>query len=119
LIKEIVAQYGENFNENDLEVTKSFLIKSNARAFETLAAKLDMLYNISTYNYPDDYAKQQENKVKNISLEDIKTLSSNYLNTDKMIYLIVGDAETQLQKLEQIGFGKPILLNETTETAKN
>jgi zinc protease len=119
LIKEIVAQYGKNFNENDLEVTKSFLIKSNARAFETLAAKLDMLYNISTYNYPDDYAKQQENKVKNISLEDIKTLSSNYLNTDKMIYLIVGDAETQLQKLEQIGFGKPILLNETTETAKN
>jgi zinc protease len=27
-----------------------------------------------------------------------------YLNANKMIYLIVGDAETQL-KLEQIGFG--------------
>ncbi len=119
LIKKIVAQYGKNFNENDLEVTKSFLVKSNARAFETLAAKLDMLYNISTYNYADDYAKQQENKVKNISLEDIRTLSDKYLNTDKMIYLIVGDAETQLQKLEQIGFGKPILLNEIKETAKN
>jgi zinc protease len=28
-----------------------------------------------------------------------------------MIYLVVGDAETQLNKLEQIGFGEPILLN--------
>jgi zinc protease len=28
-----------------------------------------------------------------------------YLNANKMIYLIVGDAETQLKKLEQIGFG--------------
>ena len=28
-----------------------------------------------------------------------------------MIYLIVGDAETQLKKLECIGFGTPVLLN--------
>jgi zinc protease len=26
-----------------------------------------------------------------------------------VIYLIVGDAETQLKKLEQVGFGTPIL----------
>lgn len=111
LIKEIVAQYGKNFNENDLEVTKGYLIKSNARAFETLSAKLEMLYDISNYNYADDYAKQQESIVKNSTIEAIKKLSKKYLNTDKMIYLVVGDAETQLQKLEQIGFGEPILLN--------
>ena len=111
LIKEIVAQYGKNFNENDLEVTKGYLIKSNARAFETLSAKLEMLYDISNYNYADNYAKQQESIVKNSTIEAIKKLSEKYLNTDKMIYLVVGDAETQLQKLEQIGFGEPILLN--------
>lgn len=111
LIKEIVAQYGKNFNENDLEVTKGYLIKSNARAFETLSAKLEMLYDISNYNYPDDYAKKQESIVKNSTIEELKKLSEQYLNTDKMIYLVVGDAETQLKKLEQIGFGEPILLN--------
>ena len=106
-----MEQYGKNFNENDLEVTKGYLIKSNARAFETLSAKLEMLYAISNYNYADDYAKQQENIVKNITIEAIKKLSDKYLNADKMIYLVVGDAETQLKKLEQIGFGEPILLN--------
>ena len=111
LIKEILSQYGKNFNENDLEVTKGYLIKSNARAFETLSAKLEMLYDISNYNYADDYAKQQENIVKNSTIDAIKKLSEKYLDADKMIYLVVGDAETQLKKLEQIGFGEPILLN--------
>ncbi|MFV8323080.1 M16 family metallopeptidase [Flavobacterium sp. LS2R12] len=111
LIKEILSQYGKNFNENDLEVTKGYLIKSNARAFETLSAKLEMLYDISNYNYANDYAKQQENIVKNSTIDAIKKLSEKYLNADKMIYLVVGDAETQLKKLEQIGFGEPILLN--------
>ena len=113
LIKEIVAHYGKNFNENDLEVTKGYLIKSNARAFETLSAKLEMLYDIGNYNYADDYAKQQETIVKKITLDELKKLSEKYLNANKMIYLVVGDAETQLKKLEQIGFGAPILLNKT------
>ena len=113
LIKEILENYGKNFNENDLEVTKGYLIKSNARAFETLSAKLGMLNEISNYNYADSYAKQREDIVKNSTTAEIKRLSEKYLNPDKMIYLIVGDAETQLKKLEQIGFGKPILLNES------
>ncbi|WP_225899147.1 M16 family metallopeptidase [Flavobacterium erciyesense] len=114
LIKDIVSNYGKNFNENDLEVTKGYLIKSNARAFETLSSKLEMLYDISNYNYADDYAKQQENIVKNISMDELKQFSDLYLNANKMIYLIVGDAATQLNKLEQIGFGKPVLLNPKT-----
>ena len=111
LIREILANYGKNFDENDLEVTKGYLIKSNARDFETLSDKLGMLNEISNYNYSDSYAKQREDIVKNSTITEIKRLSEKYLNPDKMIYLIVGDAKTQLTKLEQIGFGKPILLN--------
>jgi zinc protease len=71
-----------------------------------------MLDEISTYGYPDDYIIQQGLITKNTTVEDIKKLSDTYLNTNKMIFLIVGDAATQLKKLEGIGFGKPILLNE-------
>jgi zinc protease len=39
----------------------------------------------------------------------IKQLANDYLNPNKMIYLVVGDAETQLKKLEQLGFA--LLLN--------
>ncbi|RTY74146.1 hypothetical protein [Flavobacterium sp. LS1R10] len=46
-----------------------------------------------------------------ITIGSIKKLSEKYLNADKMIYLVVGDAETQLKKLKKIGYGTPILLN--------
>lgn len=112
LIKEILENYGENFNENDLEVTKGYMLKSGARAFETLNSKLSMLSNISNYNYPLDYAKQRETIVKALTVEDVKALAEKYIRPDKMIYLIVGDAATQLDKLDKLGMGKPILLNE-------
>lgn len=112
LIKEILENYGKNFSENDLDITKGYMIKSNARAFETLGSKLNMLTNISNYGYADDYAKQHETIVKDLTLEDVKALAKKYIHPDQMIYLIVGDAATQLDKLEQLGFGKPILLKE-------
>ncbi|BAO76763.1 M16 family metallopeptidase [Winogradskyella sp. PG-2] len=111
LVKQILEDYGTNYSETDLDVTKGYTIKSNARAFETLGAKLDMLTNISNYGFPDDYAKQRESIVNELTVEDVKALIDNYIKPNQMIYLIVGDAKTQLGKLEDLGFGKPVLLN--------
>lgn len=111
LVKQILEDYGKNYSESDLEVTKGYTIKSSSRAFETLGAKLDMLTNISNYGFADDYAKQREAIVNNLSVEDVKALIENYIKPNQMIYLIVGDAKTQLEKLEGLGFGKAILLN--------
>jgi len=87
------------------------MIKSNARAFETLNSKLGMLRNISNYGFPDDYAKQREAIVKATTVADIKELAAKYLRPEQMFYVVVGDAATQMDKLEGLGFGKPILLN--------
>ena len=110
LIKEILSDYGKNYTENDLDTTKSFLIKSNARAFETSNAKLSMLDNISKYGWKYDYVKQREQVVKAMTVDRIKELSQKYFNSDRMIWLIVGDAKTQLPRLKELGFGEPILL---------
>ncbi|WP_210465448.1 M16 family metallopeptidase [Rufibacter roseolus] len=111
LIKQILQNYGPGYSPQDLEVTKGFLVKSNARAFETMAAKLGLLNSISAYGLPHDYAKQREAQVQGMTLDRIKTLAQQYVNPNKMYYLVVGDAATQLKKLEQLGFGKPVLLN--------
>ncbi|QKX05687.1 insulinase family protein [Aquimarina sp. TRL1] len=113
LIREIMNSYGNKYSTEDLNITKSFLTKSNARAFETLTDKLEMLTNISLYNFPYDYVKKREQIVQNITVEDIKLLANTYLNGDKMLYLIVGDAKTQLKPLEKLGLGTPVLLNRT------
>jgi len=110
LIKSILLDYGKNYSDKDLETTKSFLIKSNARAFETAGAKLNMLENISKYGWKYDYVKGREQIVKDMTVQQIKDLSQKYLDTGKMIWLVVGDAKTQLPRLKELGFGEPILI---------
>jgi zinc protease len=111
LIKSILSEYPATFSEQDLQTTKSFLLKSNARRFETLGAKLSMLKNISDYRWTADYVSKREAIVKEITLDEISVLAGEYVNPNKMLYLVVGDAQTQLRRLEALGFGAPILLN--------
>ena len=111
LIKDILQQYGKNFSEKDLETTKSFLIKSNARAFETVQSKMGMLENISKYGWKPGYVKEREAIVQNMTVGQIRNLSQQFLDPNKMIWLIVGDAATQLPRLSALNFGEPILIN--------
>ncbi len=111
LIKKILDDYPKMFGKKDLDTTQGFLIKSNARAFETANAKLGLLNNISKYGWDYDYVKQRESIVKATTVADVRNLSTKYLNTNKMIWLVVGDAKTQKDRLKGLGFGDPVLLN--------
>ena len=112
LIKSILQDYPKTFTGKQIwRRRKSFLIKSNARAFETAGAKLNMLDNIGKYGWKYDYVKDREQIVKGMTVQQITDLSQKYLNTDKMIWLVVGDAKTQLPRLKELGFGDPILIN--------
>lgn len=111
LIKQLIDNFGKNYTEQDLATTKSFLIKSNARTFETAGAKIDLLDNVSKYGWPIDYVKRREKIVESMSVDRIRGLADKYLRSDKMIWLVVGDAKTQLPLMKQLGFGEPVLLN--------
>ena len=110
LIKNILTNYPKTFSKNDLETTKSFLIKSNARAFETSNAKLSILSNISNYNLDLNYIEKREKIVENMTVERVEELANKYVDPNKMIWLVVGDAKTQFNRMEGLGFGKPIIL---------
>lgn len=118
LVKDIITKYPVNYSEKDLTTTKGFLIKSNARRFETMRAKLNMLENISAYNLDPNYIKDREKIVHEMTIEKVQNLAKKYINPNKMIWLVVGDATTQLDRLNELGFGKPILLNKTKEKIK-
>lgn len=117
-IKQILEEYPKTFSDKDLATTKSFLIKSNARAFETSRAKLNMLSNMSDYGWESDYVKDREAIVNKMTKAQIKTLANKYVNPNKMIWFIVGDAETQLDRMKELGYGAPVLLNKRQEKIK-
>lgn len=112
LIHDILTDYAKNYTSQDLETTKGFLTKSQARAFETAGAKLGILENISSYGWPYDYVKEREKIVGNMTLDNIRQLANQYLDPNRMIWLVVGDAKTQLPRLKALGFGEVELMEQ-------
>lgn len=110
LVKQVLQEYPSTYSAADLETTKNYLVKSNARAFETAAAKLGMLDNISKYNWRADYVKDREGIVKSMTLPQIQSLSQKYLDPSKMVWLVVGDAKTQLPRMQELGFEAPVVI---------
>jgi zinc protease len=111
LIKGIVENHGPEFDSADLDATKSFLLRANAGAFETLGAKLNLLRSMSTYGFPADYVLQREDIVRSMSVEEIQRLSGTYLDPAHMIWLVVGDAQTQRGRLGALGLGPSVLVD--------
>jgi zinc protease len=110
IIRDEMEKYRNGINEKDLQFIKNCMILSNALRFETNGSLVGMLSTISKYGLPDDYIKKEENVINNMTIEEHKAITDKYIVPDKMYYVIVGDAATQLKPLEKIGFGKPVLV---------
>ena len=110
IFKELIGEYEKRFDQEMLLTTKNSMTKAMASSFETVFALVNMLNNIATYNLPFDYVKQNEKTLNNITVEQLKETINKTMNPGDMVYVVVGDAKTQLQPLEKVGLGKPILL---------
>jgi zinc protease len=117
-VKTIVEAHGPEFDATDLDATKSFLLRVNARAFETGGAKLGLLGDMSAYGFPADYVLQREQIVRDIEIEDIQELADRYLDPSSMIWLVVGDARTQLSRLAGLQLGDPVMLDREGEVIR-
>ena len=110
IFKDEMEKYRNGITENDLQFIKNCMIRSNALRFETNGSLVGMLTTMSKYGFPDDYIKEEENVIKNMTVEEHKAITDKYIIPDKMYWVVVGDATTQFKPLEKIGFGKPILV---------
>ena len=111
IFKNLMTAYKNPINEEDLEFTKNVTLRSNARQFETLGALRSMISNIATYDLPFDYIKNQEEIVRSMTIDSHNALVNKYIRPDEMIYLVVGDAATQLDGMKSLGVGNPVLLD--------
>ena len=110
IFKEEMEKYRNGVSQEDLQFIKNCMIRSNALRFETNGSLAGMLFTMSKYGFPEDYIKKEGEIIKNITIEEHKAITNKYIVPDKMYYVVVGDAATQMNQLEKIGFGKPILV---------
>ena len=110
IFRDEMLKYRNGLSENDLQFIKDCMIRSNALRFETNGALVGMLSTMSKYGLPDDFIKQEESVIKNMTTDEAKAIINKYIDPNKMYYVIVGDAATQMKPLEKVGFGKPVLI---------
>ena len=111
VFKEIISGYDEEYTEEMLEATRNKTIRSNTRQYETLGSLLGILQQVSAYDLPTDFVDRQQQIVKNITVEEVKQIINDNFDMNRMIYVIVGDAATQLESLKVDGAGNPIVVD--------
>jgi zinc protease len=110
IFKTEMEKYRKSMPQEYIDFTKSGMLKSNARRFETLGSLIGMLNIMTSYNLPPDYVKKEETYLKELTVEKQLEVAKKYIDPSKMYYVVVGDAKTQLKPLEKVGLGKPILV---------
>ena len=111
LLREQIQDYSTTLTEEDVTVTKNQIIKRNARAFESRNAKLALLRRMSQLDLPPDIVEQDQALLSGMTLGDFRTMIDTYLDESQMIYVVVGDAKTQRDRLVAFGYGEPRVLD--------
>jgi len=110
LFRDIMAQYRAGVTQEIVDFTKGSMLKSNALRFETIEAKQGMLFTMTFFGLPDDYVKQEEDYLRDLTVEKVNETVQNYIDPLKMYYVVVGDAATQMKGLKAVGFGEPVVV---------
>ena len=106
LFKSCISTYGEQFTEQSLVKTKDAMFKENAAAFEMPDARLDLLSEMTVDGLPVDDLKRQEQLLKRMTLPEVKACIRNWLDYDRMFFVVVGDAASQLDRIRKSGLGE-------------
>ena len=110
IFRDELEKYRNGISEADIQFIKNCIIRSNALRFETNNALVGMLSVLSKYDFTNDYIRKEEDIIREMTVEEHKKTAEKYMIPNRMYYVVVGDAATQMKPLDKIGFGKPILL---------
>lgn len=111
IIREMLSGHGDTYTQDDAETMRNKLIKETSRAFESLNAKRGILQSISKYDRPLDYIERDQQALLTYGADDVAEMFATWLQEDEMIYVIVGDAETQLEHVQAFAGGDVTILD--------
>ena len=103
LIREILGNYGPGFDADKLATLREARVRGEALKSETLGAKLEQLRDMAEFGFAPDYRRANAQALEGLTLEGVRRLSETFIDPDTLAYLVVGDAETQLESVRELG----------------
>jgi zinc protease len=100
-----IRNYAESgISETELAFTRRAIGQRDARNYETPGQKLGFLSQILVYDLDDDFVDKQNEILDAIGLEELSQVAAEQLSMDDMIIVVVGDKQTILPSLEELGY---------------
>ncbi len=111
IIQELLEGYASDFTDQDAATTQNKVLKRNTLAYESIRSKLGILRTISKYGKSDKFLEEDQKELIEMGSDSFQNYIKKYLKEENMIYLIVGDADKQLENVKKLGKGDPIMLD--------
>ncbi len=103
-MRDILTTYEDDFTQETLDKTKNTLLRSNLSKYESPSNLDNILESIAIYGLADNYIEQRQQELESMTLDEAKVVIEKWFNYDDMIFVIVGDAKTQLPAIKAAGF---------------
>ena len=94
----------EVFTEKTIDQTRQVILRSHARAFESLHQKINILEKIATYDLPLYFVDRKIELYKSLDRKTILDAIAKYYQSSQMIYIVAGDVQKIRPGMEKMGF---------------
>lgn len=104
-IKEIqkeIAGIKLEISDDEIDFTKSYLVKRFPAMFETYSQITHNLATINIHDLSDNYFDKYIDKINSCSKIEIEKITEEKIISDELIYLVVGDKELVLPQLKEV-----------------
>jgi zinc protease len=101
----VIRQYAtEGISTGELAFTKNSIGQSEAGKYETNGQKASFLARIQAYELPANFTGQERGILNGLTKDEVDRLARQYLDTDQMSILVVGDKGLFLPGLRDKGY---------------
>lgn len=94
----------------ELSQAQASVTRGYPRGFETAQQVARGVASLALHNLPDSYFEEFVPRVEAITTDDIARVAAQYLDTSRMVTLVVGDHEKVAPELITLELGEPTLM---------
>src|SRR5512140_3326101 len=100
-----------NVTDAELTAARDYLVGIFPLRFEVPEAVVASIGGLFSLGLPDDELARYRERIEAVTVEDIRRAAREYIHTDRIAIVVVGDADVVAKDLEAAGFGELEVIN--------
>jgi zinc protease len=103
IFNELRAITAEPVGNEELEMVKNYIVGSQALQIETPGQVASFVRAVALYDLPADYYQRFPAEVRRLTGDYLLEIARRYMNPERMVAVVAGDARSIREKLERFG----------------